>query len=152
MASRQTILSSTAMPRAQKATGKSRHDPLIVQLGEDELNAKFGKVSQPGRRKTKKNADLDENAEVRVSCISISPLRLAQITLDSKTSTRIFELARDQQEELAEPDDFPDDELEESAFNVPRMTVEDDEDDDEIENADEHDVDAEEELVCHLLS
>jgi essential nuclear protein 1 len=58
------------MPRANKPSGKSRHDPLLVQLGGDELEAKYGKVSQPGKRKKSKKsqADEQENGEV---CLSI---------------------------------------------------------------------------------
>jgi essential nuclear protein 1 len=54
------------MPRANKPSGKSRHDPLLVQLDGDELEAKHGKISQPGKRKKsrKSQADDDENGEV----------------------------------------------------------------------------------------
>jgi essential nuclear protein 1 len=52
------------MPRAQKPSGKSRHDPLIVQLGEDEVKSKYGKISEPGKRKkSKKQAEADEAEE-----------------------------------------------------------------------------------------
>ena len=55
------------MPRAAKPSGKSRHDPLYVQLGEDEQIAKYGKVARPGkRRKAHAGQDDDEeNGEVR---------------------------------------------------------------------------------------
>ena len=52
------------MPRAVKPTGKSRHDPLHVQLREDELHAKYGNVSKPGKRRKGRSADEDENTEV----------------------------------------------------------------------------------------
>lgn len=53
------------MPRAAKPTGKTRHDPLHVQLGEDEVEAKYGKVSRPGkRRKSGKDEEGDDNGEV----------------------------------------------------------------------------------------
>ena len=49
------------MPKAPKATSKAKHDPLHVQLGEDEVYAKYGRVSQPGkRRKSRANDDDDE--------------------------------------------------------------------------------------------
>jgi hypothetical protein len=54
------------MPRAPKPTGKTRHDPLHVQLGEDETEEKYGKVSRPGkRRKSRVNEDGDEAEEAR---------------------------------------------------------------------------------------
>ena len=53
------------MPKAPKATSKAKHDPLHVQLGEDEVYAKSGRVSQPGkRRKSRANDDDDETGEV----------------------------------------------------------------------------------------
>ncbi|EIN10812.1 cell adhesion protein byn-1 [Punctularia strigosozonata HHB-11173 SS5] len=77
------------MPRALKATGKTRHDPLLVQLREDEVHAKYGKVSQPGRRQKQRTDDEDHEEAV----------------LDPKTSRRILELAKDQQDELEEAED-----------------------------------------------
>lgn len=56
------------MPRAQKATGKTRHDPLHVQLGEDEVYAKYGKVSHPGKRR-KSHAKDEEEEESGEVCI-----------------------------------------------------------------------------------
>lgn len=57
------------MPRANKQNGKSRHDPLLVQLDGDDLEAKYGKVSQPGKRKNSKKCrtDDEENAEVSLT-------------------------------------------------------------------------------------
>ncbi|KAH0839592.1 Bystin-domain-containing protein [Lanmaoa asiatica] len=78
------------MPRTQRSQ-KQRHDPLLTQLDGDELHAKYGRVSQPGkRRKSHRHSVEDDNNEV---------------ILDPKTSRKIFELARDQQEELQMPDD-----------------------------------------------
>lgn len=49
------------MPRAPRSTGKTRHDPLLVQLDEDETEAKYGRISAPGRRKkSRKSRDGDE--------------------------------------------------------------------------------------------
>jgi essential nuclear protein 1 len=54
------------MPRVNKPSGKSRHDPLLVQLDDDELEAKYGRVSKPGKRKKSKQrlADDEENGDV----------------------------------------------------------------------------------------
>ncbi|THU83936.1 cell adhesion protein byn-1 [Dendrothele bispora CBS 962.96] len=84
------------MPRAPRSAGKSRHDPLLTQLNEDEEQAKFGRVSQPGKRqKSKKSREEEEES--------------GEVILDPKTSKRIFELARIQQDEIdaldAEDDD-----------------------------------------------
>ncbi|KAI6128421.1 Bystin-domain-containing protein [Pisolithus croceorrhizus] len=82
------------MPRTQKSV-KPRHGPLLTQIHEDELVAKYGRVSQPGKRsKSRKSRADDEDDEV---------------ILDPKTSRKIFELARDQQDELEVPDDEPED-------------------------------------------
>ena len=49
------------MPRVSVSSkGKSRHDPLHVQLGEDETFSKFGRVSSSGKR-DKKQKQEDEN-------------------------------------------------------------------------------------------
>lgn len=50
-----------AKPRAAKPTGKTRHDPLHVQLGEDEVEAKYGKLSRPGKRRKSKIEDESED-------------------------------------------------------------------------------------------
>jgi essential nuclear protein 1 len=55
------------MPRIAKSSGKSRHDPLYVQLDNDETNAKYGKVSHPGKRKkSRRTGSDDDNGDVRV--------------------------------------------------------------------------------------
>ena len=56
------------MPKANRATGKTRHDPLYVQLKEDELHEKYGTVSQPGKRKKTRSSEVneEEGGEVRV--------------------------------------------------------------------------------------
>ncbi|TDL29749.1 Bystin-domain-containing protein [Rickenella mellea] len=105
------------MPRASKPTGTARHDPLHVQLGEDELHEKYGKVTRPGKRKKAKNND-DENDEV---------------ILDPKTSRRIFELAQDQQDELGQLEDEEDEEDTQTipnSFGQPRQGHVSDEDED----------------------
>lgn len=60
------------MPRATKSAGKARHDPLHVQLGEDEIQAKYGKVTRPGkRRKSAADNDDDATGEVRSTLLMI---------------------------------------------------------------------------------
>ena len=48
------------MPKAPKPNTKAKHDPLHVQLGEDEVYSKYGRISQPGRRRKSKAQDDDE--------------------------------------------------------------------------------------------
>ncbi|TFY80521.1 hypothetical protein EWM64_g3492 [Hericium alpestre] len=106
------------MPRAQKPPAKQRHDPLHVQLGEDEVHAKYGRVSQPGkRRKSRQNGEAEENGDV---------------ILDPKTSKRIFELAKSQQEELEEPDE---EDVVDDDFTRPRLQdLEEAEEEEDVEN------------------
>ncbi|KAI5894371.1 Bystin-domain-containing protein [Schizophyllum commune H4-8] len=105
------------MPRAPRSTGKTRHDPLLVQLDEDETEAKYGRISAPGRRKkSRKSRDGDEPDTDAI--------------LDPKTSRRIFELAKDQQDELEGSDDDADDMQDEPQNLQPRTPVAFDEDDD----------------------
>lgn len=73
------------MPRTSKnAIGKPRHDPLHVEIDADEQIKKYGNVTRPGKRKSNKKNDNEEE----------------ETLLDSKTSRKILQLARDQQEEL----------------------------------------------------
>ena len=48
------------MPKVPKANAKTKHDPLHVQIGEDETYAKYGRISQPGRRRKSRARDEDE--------------------------------------------------------------------------------------------
>ncbi|CUA69400.1 Bystin [Bos taurus] [Rhizoctonia solani] len=77
------------MPRATTPKGKSRHDPLHVQIGEDETYSKFGRVSANKRGKKRKSENEEE----------------LETALDARTSRKIFDLAKDQQEELDLVDD-----------------------------------------------
>lgn len=78
------------MPRATTSSkGKARHDPLHVQIGEDETYAKFGRVSTSKREKKRREENENE----------------LDVVLDAKTSRKIFDLAKDQQEELDMVDD-----------------------------------------------
>lgn len=65
----QLCTSLIIMPRAQRpSNGKSRHDPLLTQLDEDEANAKYGHISQPGKRKkSRQNIDEDLSEVLHIS-------------------------------------------------------------------------------------
>ncbi|KZT74509.1 cell adhesion protein byn-1 [Daedalea quercina L-15889] len=124
------------MPRTAKPAGKSRHDPLHVQLGEDEVYAKYGRLSHPGKRKKSKGKEEgdEDNGEV---------------ILDPKTSRKIFELAKDQQEELGawEDEEEEEEEIQRPSFTVPRTQDFDaDEDDDDLERYDQDDYEEVEEI------
>lgn len=54
------------MPRVQKPASKPKHDPLHVQLHEDTVNAKYGSVSQPGKRKKSRRDKSDRESEDEV--------------------------------------------------------------------------------------
>lgn len=109
------------MPRIHNpSSGKSRHDPLHVDIAADDTLAKYGNVSKPGRRKKSRHDKHDDEDG-------------GEAILDPKSSQRIFELARDQQDELDHPD--PDEDIIEDSFTRPRGhdLEEADEDDDEQE-------------------
>ncbi|KAF8607566.1 Bystin-domain-containing protein [Ceratobasidium sp. AG-I] len=122
------------MPRVSASSkGKSRHDPLHVQLGEDETFSKFGRVSSSGKR-DKRQKQEDENE--------------LDVVLDAKTSRKIFDLAKDQQEELDLVDeDSPNEEDDEDepkagrSSDVAKVTrapvVQDSDEEDEEEYPDE---------------
>lgn len=72
--------------------------------------------------------------------------------MDPKTSRRIFELARDQQNELEEPEDDEDEEFEnQTAFTLPRSQNLD-EDDDDLADFNGSDVEEEVEEIVSILS
>ncbi|KAN0124284.1 Bystin domain containing protein [Russula decolorans] len=115
------------MPRSLKPSQKSRHDPLHRDIAEDDLHEKYGNVSKPGRRtKTRRANEHDEDGS-------------AETILDPKTSRRIFELARDQQDELDPPEAEEDEEVIENDFTRPRTRdLEQLDDDDDDEGEEEH--------------
>ena len=77
-----------------------------------------------------------------------SPLSQFQAILDPKTSERIFELARDQQDELDRPD--ADEDVIEDDFTRPRThDLEEDDEEDEEEEFQGFSGDEERELVRH---
>ncbi|KAI0260531.1 Bystin-domain-containing protein [Gloeopeniophorella convolvens] len=113
------------MPRAPKHPGKPRHDPLHQDIAADDVLAKYGSVSTPGRRKKPRLARPDDD----------NP---SEAILDPKTSRRIFELARDQQDELGDAADADDDDdVLEDEYTRPRARdpEQDDEDDEDDEEA-----------------
>jgi essential nuclear protein 1 len=143
------------MPRATaKATGKTRHDPLLVQLHEDDVEAKYGRVSKPGKRQKGRTSsgkgheqdENDPNGEADGTTI-----------LDPKTSRKIFELARDQQVELGvldeDGDPLKDEDDEEDIKLRPRiglgMNGMDEEEEEEYE-VEEYEIDAEDEFVSRV--
>lgn len=104
------------MPRVQKSV-KQRRDPLHAQLDVDEAQAKYGRISQPGKRTKRQKSSGDEET--------------IEVVLDSKMSRRIFELARDQQEEIDMPEDEDEPRYEDERENFkPRAQFADDEDED----------------------
>lgn len=104
------------MPRVQKSV-KQRRDPLHAQLDVDEAQAKYGRISQPGKRTKRQKSSGDEET--------------TEVVLDSKMSRRIFELARDQQEEIDMPEDEDEPRYEDERENFkPRAQFADDEDED----------------------
>jgi essential nuclear protein 1 len=120
------------MPRVQKSV-KQRHDPLLAQLDVDEAQAKYGRISQPGKRTKRQKSSGDEES--------------TEVVLDSKMSRRIFELARDQQEEIDMPEDEDETRHEdESESFKPRVQFaeynddEDSNDDDMSDNGDAEDM------------
>ncbi len=142
------------MPRAQKPTGKSRHDPLHVQLEGDEAEAKYGRIAKAGKRRKsqKSSGDNEEDDEVIfVLLVYNDGLSLyEQVILDPKTSKRIFELARDQQQELGLHDEDEEDEPDaSSAFQRPRMDrIHDDDEESDEDDMEDLDEEVEEIFVC----
>ncbi|KAI0723470.1 cell adhesion protein byn-1 [Earliella scabrosa] len=122
------------MPKVPKANAKTKHDPLHVQIGEDETYAKYGRISQPGRRRKSRARDEDEGEG-------------GEAILDPKTSRRIFELARDQQEELDENDlDDEDEEAQQHHLSAPRGPASEDDDDLDLEQYENEDIEEIEEI------
>ncbi|KAE8255594.1 hypothetical protein A4X03_0g5537, partial [Tilletia caries] len=99
--------SSTKTAKKNPATAKgARHDPLHAQLREDDVIAKYGTVSAPGRRKHKKHtpaADGDDQPAAPVAMISgaTSAGSLQRSSyIDPRLSRNILRLAREQQDEI----------------------------------------------------
>ncbi|KAG8816684.1 snoRNA-binding rRNA-processing protein [Serendipita sp. 399] len=93
------------MPKQNKGgSGKQRHDPLHVEIDADERLQKYGNVTRPGKRKSAKKSDNEES----------------ETLLDSKTSRKILQLARDQQEELELKEELAVDISEEKRIQKPQ--------------------------------
>ena len=137
------------MPRSQKQDKKPRHDPLYTQIDKDEVEAKYGRISQPGKRQKPHKTDDDNDGDVLLILVSwFTSLSFEyQVILDPKTSRRIFELARDQQDELEISDEVEgtSDDGDKSAFTTLRPPI--DEDNDEESNTDLDGETGEEEFV-----
>ncbi|WAR53377.1 hypothetical protein PtB15_2B808 [Puccinia triticina] len=111
-----------------KSTSKKnqRHDPLLVQLRDDQLGA--GKLSAPGRRQKRDKPEEERN-----------------LALDDKTSKKILSIAKKQQQEMLaseqKDDGFlseDDEEEHESAFlSRPRQIAADSDSDEEFEGLNE---------------
>ena len=135
------------MPRTAKGAQKSRHDPLLVQLGNDEVEAKHGRLSQPGRRQKFSRNDDEGDSEVGcMICLELALIIISKVVLDPKTSKRIFELAKIQQHEMEVPDDDEDIPQSPGDLSRPRLYPEDEEED-EDSSIGEEPGDVEEEFV-----
>lgn len=135
------------MPRTTKGAQKSRHDPLLVQLGNDEIEAKHGRLSQPGRRQKFCRNDDEGGSEVGcIICLELALIIVSKVVLDPQTSKRIFELAKIQQDEMEVLDDDEDIPQSLGELSRPRLYPEE-EDDDEGSSIGEEPGDVEEEFV-----
>jgi hypothetical protein len=129
-----------------------------VDIAADDLFAKYGNVSKPGRRQKSRHENDEGGSEVYFMPHPLPPLFFAyhlQTILDSKSSRRIFELARDQQDELDRQDPEEEDEdVIENDFTRPRtrdLELVDEEDEDEEERFGGFSGDEERELVRAFL-
>ncbi|KAI9511257.1 Bystin-domain-containing protein [Russula earlei] len=101
-----------------------KRPPLHLDIAADDAYAKYGNISIPGRRKKKSRHAVERDVET---------------ILDPKTSRRIFDLARDQQDELDPPvaEEDAEEDVIENDFTRPRTRdlelVDEDEDEDEDE-------------------
>ncbi|KAG9317136.1 Bystin-domain-containing protein [Chiua virens] len=109
------------MPRTQKPQ-KQRHDHLLAQLDADELYAKYGRVSQPGKRRKTHSAE-EDNDEVTPQFTSsfstqkhpkkssslpaISRKNLKSQTTRTRMITRLAD-SRNLQPQMRTTDDFSD--------------------------------------------
>lgn len=62
------------MPRVQKPV-QQRHDPLYTQLHVDETQAKYGRVSKPGKRTKRQKSSGDEESTEVCTCQSVVPVK-----------------------------------------------------------------------------
>lgn len=138
------------MPRTARGAQKARHDPLLVQLGNDEVEAKHGRLSQPSRRQKFSRND-DEESEVGCMIrLELALIIVSKVILDTRTSKRIFELAKIQQDEMEVLDNDEDIPQSPGELSRPRLYPEDEEED-EGSSIGEEPGDVEEEFVRLVL-
>ncbi|KAK1925808.1 Bystin-domain-containing protein [Papiliotrema laurentii] len=113
------------MPRPQAKPTKQRHDPLHVELEQDDSLRRFGRVKNHSKRR----AQVDEDDE--------NPQGAGE---DARMSKKILDLARDQQEEIArelgeeEWDEEDEEEDQGEPSTRPRqMQVDSDDEDDDVD-------------------
>ncbi|ORX37340.1 Bystin-domain-containing protein [Kockovaella imperatae] len=135
------------MPKALKSS-KPRHDPLHVELAQDDTYRKFGRSAVNGKKKAKVVEEEDEE----------------QVGEDARMSKKILDLARDQQAEIAREialnDDEEDDDLEDDDTPGPstrprpmEMPSDDEEKDEDAEDSDvELDIDPEDHATLDALA
>ncbi|SCZ93323.1 BZ3500_MvSof-1268-A1-R1_Chr6-2g08608 [Microbotryum saponariae] len=125
------------MPKAStsRSSSAAKHDPLSVQMTQQSL-VDSGNLSLPGKRQKNKHKNAQSEQEH------------AQTTLDAKVSRRVLEMARDQQDELAQEQwaDELDQDLDQTAARYEHDDDGDrDDDDDDDDDDDEKEDDNEEE-------
>ncbi|POW08767.1 hypothetical protein PSTT_07302 [Puccinia striiformis] len=108
------------MGKLKSASKKDqRHHPLGVQLRDDQLGS--GKLSAPGRRQKR-----------------IKPEEERKLEIDDKTSKKILEIAKEQQQEILLSDgSLSDEEEDQSGKPAPRQVDMDSDSDDEFEGINE---------------
>ncbi|KAG8845685.1 snoRNA-binding rRNA-processing protein [Tulasnella sp. 330] len=111
-------------PTPRKHGKKPRHNPLHLEILKDETVEKYGQVSQPGRRKKRKGKGKDKDSEDE-----------ADRMFDVKTSKKILDLAKLQQEVIEREGDSDSDDLEGSESQIDSES-----DDSEGEGEDDEDM------------
>ena len=86
------------MPRISSKPSKPRHDPLHVELQEADTYQKFGRVSKPGKRQSRRQDENEEGGAVRLPYGANSADSYQGE--DARMSKKILDLAREQQEEI----------------------------------------------------
>lgn len=97
-------LSSLKMPKESRRKTALKHDPLAVQMSEAGA-ADTGVLSVPGKRQKMKRQQPEEVRTLLPSAVQPKLTVLLQSTLNAKTSRKVLEMARDQQDDLAREDD-----------------------------------------------
>ncbi|KAJ8523518.1 hypothetical protein ONZ45_g95 [Pleurotus djamor] len=96
------------MPRNPKASSKPRHDPLHIQLDGDDFLEKYGRVSQPGKRRKARNStgggDGQDESEDELE-MPEDDLEADNVVAASLTQPRIPALRDEDDEDDGEPYD-----------------------------------------------